>query len=341
MTPDTSIQRPAHVHLQFSAITTGVGALTAYVLTISAALALDPDLPAYQTVSGISGQIRSVGSDTLNNEMLLWAKAFNSRYPGVKTNIEGMGSATAPPALLQGVAQFAPMSRPMTAEEADAFESKYGYKMSSFRVAIDALAIYVNKDNPISCLTLQQVNRIFSSTRKVSFGTNIRKWGELGLTGEWASKAIIIYGRNSLSGTYEFFRDGVLYGGEYKPEVKQQPGSEAVVAGVSNDKFAIGYSGLGYKTDGVRTVSLAKSPGTNCYDTSLEATLSGRYPIARYLYIYLNKEPNHPLDALRGEFIRYVLSKDGQTQTEMGGYYPITNKIREEELRKLGLLPTH
>jgi phosphate transport system substrate-binding protein len=338
MTPDTRVQRPDPAPPQFNAIHAVVTALAANVLTISAAFAVDSDLPEYRTVSRISGQIISVGSDTLNNEMLLWAMGFKSLYPDVKINIEGMGSATAPPALLQGVAQFAPMSRSMTVEEVNAFESEYGYRASNFRVAVDALAIYANKDNPIPCLTLQQVNRIFSSTRKVSFGNNIRTWGELGLTGEWAAKSIAIYGRNALSGTHEFFRESVLYGGDYKPEVKQQPGSEAVVAEVSKDRFAIGYSGLGYKTDGVRTVALASHPGTNCYDTSVEATLSGKYPIARYLYIYVNKEPNQPLDALRGEFIKYILSKDGQTQTEIGGYYPITNKIREEELKKLGLL---
>jgi phosphate transport system substrate-binding protein len=314
-----------------------VAALATNMLIISVAMALDQDLPAYRTVSGISGQIKSVGSDTLNNVMMLWAKGFKDRYPDVEISIEGKGSATAPPALLQGTAQFAPMSRGMTAEEVDAFELKYGYKVSGFLVAVDALSIYVNKDNPIPCLTLQELNRIFSSTRKVSFGGNIKTWGEVGLTGEWASKAITMYGRNSLSGTYEFFRQNVLYGGEYKPEIKQQVGSEDVVAGVSNDRFGIGYSGIGYKTDGVRTVPVAVYAGRDCYDTSAEATMSGRYPIARSLYVYFNKDPHQPLDPLRREFIKYILSKDGQTQTEIGGFYPITDKLREGELKRLGL----
>ncbi len=171
--------------------------------------------------------------------------------------IEGKGSATAPPALLEGAAQFGPMSRPMTAEEIDAFEKKYGYKASGFRVAVDALAVYVNKDNPIRCLTLQQLNRIFSSTYKVAGGGNIKTWGDVGLTGEWATMPISLYGRNSISGTYEFFRATALNNGDYKDDVKQQPGSEAVVRGVANDRSAIGYSGLDYKTNEVRTVPLA------------------------------------------------------------------------------------
>ncbi len=225
----------------------------------------------------------------------------------------------------------------MTAEEIDAFEKKYGYKASGFRVAVDALAVYVHKDNPIQCLTLQQLNRIFSSTYKVAGGGNIKTWGDVGLTGEWAAMPISLYGRNSISGTYEFFREIALNDGDYKDEVKQQPGSEAVVHGVASDRSAIGYSGLDYKTNDVRAVPLASYNGGKCYDTSAEATYSGNYPIARYLYVYLNKKPNEQLDTLRSEFIKYILSKDGQTQTEMAGDYPITNAIREEDLKRLGI----
>jgi phosphate transport system substrate-binding protein len=312
-------------------------ALAANLVAITAAVALDANLPAYQAVSGISGEIKTVGSDTLNNEMALWAKGFEGLYPGVEIEIEGKGSATAPPALLEGASQFGPMSRPMTADEVGAFERKYGYKVARFRVAVDALAVYVHKDNPILCLTLQQLDQIFSSTRQGSGGKSIKTWGDIGMTGEWATKPISLYGRNSISGTYEFFKQTALYGGDYKEDVKQQPGSAAVVQSVANDKFAIGYSGLGYKTDGVRTVPLAAFYGAKCYDTTAEATYSSKYPIARYLYIYLNKKPNEPLDPLRAEFIKYILSKDGQTQTEEGGYFPITNELREHDLDALGI----
>jgi phosphate transport system substrate-binding protein len=312
-------------------------ALAATLVAITSAMALDASLPAYQAVEGVSGQIKSVGSDTLDNEMALWAKGFEALYPDVKIEIEGKGSATAPPALLAGASHFGPMSRPMTADEVSAFEKKYGYKPARFRVAVDALAVYVNKDNPISCLTLQQVDQIFSATRQGSGSNSIDTWGGVGMTGEWATKPITIYGRNALSGTYEFFKQTVLYGGEYKESVKQLPASAAVVENVAKDKFAIGYSGLGYKTAGVRTVPLAAYYGSPCYDTTAEATYSSKYPIARYLYLYLNKNPNEPLDPLRAEFIRYILSKDGQTQTEKGGFFPITNEIREHDLDVLGI----
>jgi phosphate transport system substrate-binding protein len=312
-------------------------AFATILAAISNALALDPSLPAYETTAGLSGQIKSVGSDTLDNEMLLWAKAFMALYPDVKIEVEGKGSATAPPALLAGASQLGPMSRPMSAEEADAFEKQYGYKVSRFRVAVDALAVYVNKDNPIKCLTLQQVNRIFSSTRKVAFGGDIKTWGEVDLTGEWSTAPIALYGRNSISGTYEFFREMALYSGLYKTEVKEQPGSEAVIQRVAGDRFGIGYSGIGYKTEGVRTVPLALHEGAKCYETSAEAAYSRNYPLARYLYIYLNEKPNQPLDKLVSEFIKFVVSKDGQMQAETGGFYSITNDDREVDLKKLGI----
>jgi phosphate transport system substrate-binding protein len=306
-------------------------------LATAPAVALDQNLPDYKTVAGVSGQIKSVGSDTLGNAMELWVKGFHERYPDANITIEAKGSATAPSALLEGSSQFGPMSRIMTPAETEAFEKKYGYKVSSIAVAVDALALYVNKDNPIRCLSVEQVDQIFSANRKGSGGKSISTWGDAGLTGEWATKPIALYGRNDISGTHEFFRTVALFGGDFKPEVKQQVGSEAVVENVAKDKFAIGYSGIGYKTDGVRTVPLSVTFGRQCYDTSAEATYSGNYPIARFLYIYFNKKPNEALDPLRGEFIKYVLSKDGQALTEKSGFYPLTNDMREKEFKRLGL----
>jgi phosphate transport system substrate-binding protein len=225
----------------------------------------------------------------------------------------------------------------MSAEEVDAFEKKYGYKVTRLRVAVDTLAVYVNKENPVACFTIQELNRIFSSSRTSSFGGDIETWGDVGLTGDWSTKPISLYGRNSISGTYEFFRETALYSGTYKAAVKQQPGSEAVVQGVASDRYAIGYSGIGYKTEGVRTVPLALHPGAKCYETSAETAYSRSYPLARYLYIYLNKNPNQPLDKPVAEFVKFILSKDGQMQTEEGGFYSITNDDREVDLKKLGI----
>ena len=307
----------------------------ATLATAASALELDPKLRDYQPIGGISGSIKSIGSDTLNNVMTLWAEGFKAQYPNVKIEIEGKGSSTAPPALIAGTAQFGPMSRAMKPTEIDEFEKKFGYKPTSVSVAVDALAVFVNKDNPIQCLTLQQVDAIFSKTRKGGSDKDVVNWGDLGLSGEWANKPISLYGRNSASGTYGYFKDEALFKGDYKDSVKEQPGSSAVVQGVATDKFAIGYSGIGYKTADVRAVPLGKKTG-DCIEPSAENAYSGEYPLARFLYIYLNKNPNEPLDPLRGEFIKYVLSKQGQQAVIKDGYYPITAAVVERDAKALG-----
>jgi phosphate transport system substrate-binding protein len=300
--------------------------------------AVDPALPAYAPVSGVSGNLKSIGSDTLNNLMTLWSEGFRARYPNVKIEIEGKGSSTAPPALIAGTSQFGPMSRPMKAAEVDEFEKAYGYKPTAIRSAVDALAVFVHKDNPIECLTMQQVDAIFSKTRQGGFGEDITTWGQLGLTGEWANKPISLYGRNSASGTYGYFKEVALFDGDYKDSVKEQPGSSTVVQGVASDKFAIGYSGIGYKTADVRAVPLAAREGEPCYEASAENAYAGNYPLARFLYVYLNVNPNQALDPLRAEFVKYVYSKQGQEVVVKDGYFPVTNAIREQDLAAMNLL---
>ena len=299
------------------------------------AVDLDPALQPYKTVSGVSGSLRSVGSDTLNNLEALWSEGFKAKYPGVKISIEGKGSSTAPPALIEGTAQFGPMSREMKSKEIDDFEKKFGYKPSRVRVAVDSLAVFVNKDNPIKCLTLKQLDGIFSKTRKGG-GKEIKTWGDLGLTGEWAGKPISIYGRNSASGTYAYFKEIALFQGDYKDGVKEQPGSSAVVQGIASDKYAIGYSGVGYKTADVKTVPLAVKEG-KCYDATAENAYSGDYPLARFLYIYFNKNPKEPLDPLRAEFIKYVYSKEGQRVVIKDGFYPVSKALADEDLKAVGI----
>jgi phosphate transport system substrate-binding protein len=300
------------------------------------AVELDSKLQDYRPVSGVSGSIKSIGSDTLNNLMTLWAEGFKAQYPNVKIEIEGKGSSTAPPALVAGTAQFGPMSRPMKPSEADEFEKKFGYKPTPVSVAVDALAVFVHKDNPIACLTLQQVDAIFSKTRKGGLDNDIATWGDLGLTGEWASQPISLYGRNSASGTYGYFKEEALFKGDYKDSVKEQPGSSAVVQGVATDKFAIGYSGIGYKTADVKAVQLGKSQAA-CLEPSAEQAYSGKYPLARFLYIYTNKDPNQPLDPVRAEFVKYVLSREGQQVVIKDGYFPITAAVAEKDAEALGL----
>lgn len=299
------------------------------------ASSIDPMLAKYEKASGVSGSISSVGSDTLANLMTLWAEQFKRLYPNVNVQIQAAGSSTAPPALTEGTSNFGPMSRMMKDGEISSFESKYGYKPTAIAVAIDALAVYVNKDNPITGLTIPQVDAIFSATRKCAYGQDLSNWGQLGLGGDWSSRPIQIYGRNSVSGTYGYFKEKALCKGDFKNTVNEQPGSASVVQGITKSISGIGYSGIGYRTSGVRAVPLAKTSESGFIEASPENASNGKYPLGRFLYIYVNKQPNKPLAPLESEFIKMVLSSVGQQVVVKDGYIPLPAKVATGQLAQI------
>lgn len=309
------------------------GSLMASIIFVGSAGALevDPALSAYGKASGVSGNLNSVGSDTLNNLMTFWTEKFKEFYPNVNIQVEGKGSSTAPPALISATSQLGPMSRNMKGKEMDAFEKKFGYKPTPVRVAVDALAVFVNKDNPIKGMSLAQVDAAFSKSARRGHD-DITRWGDLGMKGDWAKRPVSLYGRNSASGTYGFFKKLVLKKGDYRDEVKEQPGSASVVQSVSVDRFSMGYSGIGYTTAGVRAIPLAEK-GSKYVEPTAANALSGNYPLARFLYVYINKAPGKPLDPLTREFLKMVLSKEGQEVVVKGGYFPIANSVAQEDLK--------
>lgn len=296
---------------------------------------VDANLPTYQKVSGVSGSVNSVGSDTLANLMTLWAEEFKRSYPNVNIQIQAAGSSTAPTALIEGTANVGPMSRMMKSKEEAAFEDKWGYKPTAIAVAIDSLAVYVNKDNPIKGLTIPQVDAIFSSTRTCGYKTDITTWGEAGVAGSLADKSIQVYGRNSVSGTYGYYKKKALCKGDYKSSVNEQPGSASVVQSVSASINGIGYSGIGYKTAGVKAVPLAKREGAPFVEATNENALNGTYPLSRLLYVYVNKAPNKAMDPVVAEFFKLVLSRSGQQVVAKDGYIPLPADVAAKELAKL------
>lgn len=308
--------------------TFGTTALIAAASSIATAGPVDPELPDYTPVSGISGNLNSIGSDTLNNLMTLWAEGFESVYPNVKIQIEGKGSSTAPPALIEGTAQLGPMSREMKGSEIDAFEADYGYKPTAVGTAIDALAVFVNKDNPLESISSQEIDSVFSNTYRKS-GSPITEWDQLGLEGSLGNRSISLYGRNSASGTYGFFKKVALAGGDFSSNVKEQPGSSSVVQGIGSDLAGIGYSGIGYTTSGVKAIQIDN------IEPSAENCLDGSYPLARQLLVYVNSDPREPMDKLTYEFLRFVLSKQGQEVVAKDGYYPLPAPIAAQILSSL------
>ena len=313
-------------------------ALLALPASLHAQLKVDPALPDYtKSSAAVSGTIKSIGSDTMNNLMTLWAEGFKKHYPNVRIEVEGKGSATAPAALIAGTAQFGPMSRPMKDKEIDEFKKKFNYPPTAIPTSIDVLAVYVHKDNPLASLTFEQIDAIFSKARKRGGAKDLTTWGDLGLTGEWAGQPISMYGRNSASGTYGFFKEHALANGDFKDTVKEQPGSSAVVQAIASDKFAIGYSGIGYKTADVRAISIAAKNTGKPVEASPEKALDGTYPLSRILFVYINKNPNSDLDPLRGEFVKYILSKQGQEVVINDGYIPLPAELAKTGRDAAGL----
>ncbi|HEY5717203.1 MAG TPA: phosphate ABC transporter substrate-binding protein PstS family protein [Motiliproteus sp.] len=311
-------------------------AATGFTAGAQAADLLDPKLPTYTKASGVSGNLSSVGSDTLANLMTLWAEEFKRNYPNVNIQIQAAGSSTAPPALTEGTSNLGPMSRKMKDKELEAFEKKHGYKPTAIPVAIDALAVFVHKDNPIKGMTIADVDAVFSSTRKCGAATDVTKWADLGVAGNLGSQGIQIYGRNSVSGTYGYFKSKALCKGDFKNNVNEQPGSASVVQSVSTSVNGIGYSGIGYKTSSVRAIPLAKS-GSDFIDASPEMAASGKYPLSRFLYVYVNKAPNKELAPLEREFFKMVLSKVGQEVVVKDGYIPLPTAVTQKALAGLGI----
>jgi len=315
---------------------TAVALALAFAGTTARAEGVDPAIPDYQKVSGISGNLSSVGSDTLANLVTLWAENYKRQYPNLNIQIQAAGSSTAPPALTEGTASIGPMSRKMKDAELQAFEQRFGYPPTAVPVAIDALAIFVNKDNPLRQLTLEQVDAIFSSTRLCGGSRELKTWGDLGLTGDWAKRPIQRFGRNSVSGTYGYFKEAALCRGDFRANVNEQPGSASVVQAISQSLGGIGYSGIGYQTASVHTLALARQGTTDFVEDNQENTLSGRYPLARYLYVYVNKAPNRPLNPLEGEFLRLILSRSGQEAVVKDGYIPLPAAVVQQALKTLG-----
>lgn len=304
--------------------------------TMVQAQEVDPKLPEYSTVSGVSGNLTSMGSDTLNNLMTLWAEDFNDYYPNVNIQIQGAGSSTAPPALIEGASNFGPMSRAMRDSEIAEFEQTHGYPPTQVRVAIDLLAVFVNRDNPIEGLSIPQVDAIFSSTRRCGHPRNINRWGQVDLTGSWSNRDITLYSRNAVSGTYGYFRQHAMCDGDFKASNNEQPGSASVVQGVAKSLNGIGYSGIGYSTAGVRAIPLGREEGSY-FEPNAENAATGDYPLARFLYVYVNKHPEDGLEPHTREFLRMVLSKQGQQVNVRDGFIPLPEAVAAQERKKLGI----
>lgn len=278
----------------------------------------------------LAGNLTSVGSDTLGNLMTLWGESFNRQYPGVNVQVQAAGSSTAPTALAAGAAQIGAMSRPMQAVERQLFEARYGYPPLAVPVAMDALVVVVNQDNPLQGLNTKQLDAIFSVTRRCGAAAAINHWGDLNLTQSgWPERPLQRFGRNSASGTWGFFKQQALCNGDFRNDVSEYPGSAAVVQAVADTLNAIGYASMGIHLSGVKTLPVSRD-GTAWIAPNAETIRSGSYPYARKLYLYVNKPPGKPLEPIAAAFLQHVLSDRGQAWVTQAGYLPLSDQQRRE-----------
>lgn len=286
--------------------------------------------------SMLSGNLSSAGSDTMVNLMALWASNFSQSNPNVNVQLQAAGSSSAPTALAAGAAQLGPMSRPMKAAEIAAFEQHYGYPPLAVPVALDALVVLVHQDNPLREISFNQLDSIYSSTLRCGDSTPITQWKALGLGGEWKSRAISLYGRNSASGTYGYFKQQVLCNGDFSPRVNELPGSASVVQAVAGSLNSIGYASIGFRASGVHMLAVRQFGGPAIEPTA-ENIVQGRYPLVRHLYIYVNKAPGKPLSPLTAAFMDSVLSAQGQKLVSQDGYMPLSAADIAQARAELGL----
>lgn len=292
---------------------------------------------ALPRLGALTGTLSSTGSDTLHNMMMLWRREFAALHPQLNIQIQSSGSATAPVALIEGTASLGPMSRLMLSTEQRRFRNRFGYDAYAVPVALDMLAIYVHQDNPLQQISMAELEAIYAQNRRCSFHPAIKRWGELGLTGAWQTRHLAVYGRNSASGTYAFFRQRALCNDDFQARVQQLPGAAAVVRAVSLNVNGVGYSGFGQQIAGVKMLAVSKENTTEAILPSAEHALSGAYPLARLLYIYVNKAPEQPLPLAEREFIRFILSAKGQQLLLNDGLVPVPEQLAQQISRELGL----
>ncbi|MBD1576701.1 PstS family phosphate ABC transporter substrate-binding protein [Vibrio sp. S11_S32] len=295
-------------------------------------------LPDYHKVSGVAGNLTSAGSDTLTTLMSMWAEDFQHIYPNINMQVQASGSSTAPTALTEATSQLGPMSRLMKVKEVESFEQQYGYPPVRLKIAIDAIGIFVHQDNPIKGLNFEQIDAIFSSTLQCGATQRLHSWQQLGVQADWAKLGFQLFGRNSASGTYGYFKQNALCGGDFKREVNEQPGSAAVVQSVASSVNSIGYSGISYQVSKARLMPIAIQ-GDHYIEATRNNILSGQYPLSRYLYLYVNKNPLKPLPHNQAEFLKFIFSQQGQKSVEKDGYVSLSTQLAEQQLKKVGLTP--
>lgn len=312
---------------------------------------LAADLPRYAPEQLLKGRLHSVGADSMDVMTFGWIRMLRRAHPNLEITMEARSSLTAAPALTNGLADVAPIAREFLPSELAMFRQKFGYDPLLIRVASGsyatnnrshALAVYVHRENPLRELTLAQLDAIFSSSRKRGHPTEIKVWGDIGLTGDWAYRPISIYSMRRPNGIVNFFQQRVLLEGDFKATLAERSNSSdqgalvAVTEAVAADIGGIGFAGFAHANDRVRALALAQSEGSPYVLGTPDSVSDQTYPLARWVYIAVNKPPSQPLPPQVREFLRLVLSYEGQRiVAQDDAFLPLPAVIVREELAKL------
>ncbi len=284
---------------------------------------VDPHIQSYAKATGVSGGLTVAGSEMMKALSHRWEGKLREFYPGLAIQIHGIGSETGPPALLEGKAQIAAMSRQLTKKEIEDFTKRFGYEPTEVPVAADALSVFVHRDNPISGMTLPELDAVFCKEHRGGLNEDRISWSQFGLPGEWSAASIALIGRNKVSGTATFFREQVCGNGDFRDTMKTEAGSASVVMGVKKDRYAVGFSGIGYRTSSVRPIPLAAAKGKPFIEPTFETVTDGAYPLRRHLFLYVNKSPKEAMPPAVTEFVKFAVSFEGQQAVIQEGFFPL------------------
>lgn len=311
----------------------------------------------YQPTQAISGTIRIWGDQYMSGVVDSWEQGFQKSHPQVKFETRLMGTATAMPSIYTGVADLALIGRETNTTDNDGFLHLLQYRPLRFELmtgSLDvpgksyALAIFVQKDNPLSKLTLAQLAAIFGCENKNDL-VNIRTWGQLGLAGEWNDKPINLYTFDAETGTGLFFLHAVLADSrkmswenlkEFK-DIRNPDGSiyesgQQIIDALQKDRFGLAVSSVRYENSEVKPVALAAKKGGPYFQATKENLISRKYPLTRMTYAFVNQPPDQPIDPKVKEFLRYIFSREGQARVERDrGYLPLSQESLVEQLKKL------
>ena len=308
-------------------------------------------IPPYTSHSQLSGHFTSVGTDTMKDLMTSWIAGFTTLHPQVSIELQANGSLTAAPALIEGTAQLAPLSREMVPSEIARFKARYGYEPTAIRVALGsydtsghtvALALFVNADNPINQLDFTQLDAMYCTSHLQGAKQDITRWGQMGLTGDWADKPIHLIGVKVPDGISNFIRLRVCKDGTFRSGIHEENTGgtinvlDRIVTIVASDPDAIGYAGFANLKPGSKQIAISENSGGPFLHGTRSEVSSAQYPLTRYVYIYVNQAPGKPLDPALRDFFLYILSLDGQSAVEREGIsMPLPAAIAAEQRAEL------